>query len=111
MKEQYRPRLTKKEYELIKSYRNNSGVGIIGDTHEPFCHPNYRDFCYEVFDRFGVSQIVHIGDEVDNSALSFHEKMAEMPNAENEAEKAQAAMEKWYKTFPNVKVCVGNHSA
>ena len=64
-----------------------------------------------MFNRFGVSEIVHIGDEVDNSALSYHEKMAEMPNAETEAERAQAAMEKWYATFNNVKVCVGNHSA
>ena len=34
-----------------------------------------------------------------------------MLNAESEAEKAQREMEGWYKTFPNVKVCVGNHSA
>jgi hypothetical protein len=26
-------------------------------------------------------------------------------------EQAQKAMEEWYKTFPKVKVCVGNHSA
>ena len=108
---QFRPRLSKKEYEILKSYRNNNNVGIIGDTHEPFCHKYYRDFCYEVFSRFGVSQIVHIGDEVDNAALSYHESMVEMPNAESEAEQAQKAMEKWYKTFPDVKVCVGNHSA
>ena len=106
-----RLRLTPQEVEMVENHRNTSNVGIIGDTHEPFCHPSYRDFCYEVFNRFGVSDIVHIGDEVDNSALSYHEKMAEMPNAESEAEKAQAAMEKWYATFPDVKVCVGNHSA
>jgi|21_taG_2_1085346.scaffolds.fasta_scaffold03869_2 predicted phosphodiesterase len=108
---QYRPRLTQKEYEIIQQHRTNNGVGIIGDTHEPFCHPDYRDFCYEVFDRFGVSDIVHIGDEVDNAALSYHEKLTDMPNAESEAEQAQKAMEKWYATFPDVKVCVGNHSA
>ena len=108
---QFRPRLSKKEYEILKSHRNNNNVGIIGDTHEPFCHKHYRDFCYEVFSRFGVSEIIHIGDEVDNAALSYHESMVEMPNAESEAEQAQRAMEKWYKTFPDVKVCVGNHSA
>jgi len=80
---QFRPRLTQKEYEIIQQHRSGSGVGIIGDTHEPFCHPDYRDFCYEVFDRFGVSDIVHIGDEVDNAALSYHEKLTDMPNAES----------------------------
>tara|TARA_Y100000114_G_scaffold79946_1_gene73602 strand:+ start:4133 stop:4894 length:762 start_codon:yes stop_codon:yes gene_type:complete len=108
---QYRPRLSKWEYELINKHRNNVGVGIIGDTHEPFCHPEYRNFVYDVFDRFQVKDIIHIGDEVDNAALSYHESMVEMPNAESEAEQAQKAMEQWYKTFPDVKVCVGNHSA
>ena len=86
-------------------------MGIIGDTQEPYCIAEYRDFCYEVFDRFGVSEILHIGDECDNAALSYHEQSPSMLNAESEAEKAQKAMEGWYKTFPEVKVCVGNHSA
>ena len=108
---QFRPRLSSEEYELIQNHRSKNNVGIIGDTHEPYCHPDYMNFCYEVFNRFSCGTIVHIGDEVDNAALSYHEKMAEMPNAETEAEKAQTAMEKWYSTFPDVKVCVGNHSA
>ena len=93
------------------SYRNAKNVGIIGDTHEPFCHPHYKNFCYEVFDRFSCGEIIHIGDECDNAALSYHESELEMPNAVNEAEQAQKAMEGWYATFPEVKVCVGNHSA
>ena len=108
---QYRPRLTKKEYDYLQQYRSTKNVGIIGDTHEPFCHPEYRNFCYEVFDKFGCGEIIHIGDECDNAALSYHESQLEMPNAINEAEQAQRAMEEWYKTFPDVKVCVGNHSA
>ena len=108
---QYRPRLTKSENDYVNSFRNSKNVGIIGDTHEPFCHPEYRNFCYETFKRFGCTEIIHIGDECDNAALSFHQSELEMPNAVNEAEQAQRAMEEWYKTFPIVKVCVGNHSA
>ena len=112
MNQQFRPRLTSQEYEYIKSIRNNrGGVGIIGDTHEPFCHPDYRDFCYDVFDRFGISEIIHIGDEVDNHALSYHENSTEALDVVREGELAQEQMNEWYKTFPNVKVCVGNHSA
>ena len=106
-----RIRLTPEEEDLIISHRTTTNVGIIGDTHEPFCHPEYRNFCYEVFNRFGCKEIVHIGDEVDNAALSYHESELEMPNAIQEAEQAQKGMEKWYSTFPDVKVCVGNHSA
>ena len=108
---QFRPRLSSEEYELIQNHRSKNNVGIIGDTHEPYCHPDYMNFCYEVFNRFSCGTIVHIGDEVDNAALSYHEKIVEMPNAESEAEKAQLAMERWYATFPDVMVCVGNHSA
>ncbi len=48
-------------------------VLIIGDTHEPFCHPLYRNFCLEVANKFQCSEVVHIGDEVDNHAISYHE--------------------------------------
>ena len=44
-----RLRLTPQEVEMVENHRNTSNVGIIGDTHEPFCHPHYRNFCYEVF--------------------------------------------------------------
>lgn len=86
-------------------------VGIIGDTHEPFCHPQYRDFCYKTFNKFKVSRIIHSGDEVDNHALSYHEHSPDGDSAGKEAERAQKAMNKWYRTFPKVDVIVGNHSA
>lgn len=107
----YRPRLTKAEYQLIQEHRHGKAVGIIGDTHEPFCHPSYRDFCYEVFNKFGCNEIVHIGDEVDNHAISYHESNPNGHSAGKEADLAYEAMQEWYKVFPNVKVCIGNHSA
>lgn len=86
-------------------------VGVIGDTHEPFCHKDYRNFCYETFNKYGVTDICHIGDEVDNHALSYHEHSPDGYSPGHEAEQAQKAMERWYKTFPDVTVLVGNHSA
>jgi len=86
-------------------------VGIIGDTHLPYMLKGYREFCYETFNTFSVDEIVHIGDEVDNAALSYHEKQTGMPNVETEMEQAQKEMNLWYNLFPDVKVCVGNHSA
>tara|TARA_R110000796_G_scaffold231287_1_gene349149 strand:+ start:1607 stop:2389 length:783 start_codon:yes stop_codon:yes gene_type:complete len=108
---QFRPRLSDHENRLISEFRNGKNVGIIGDTHLPYCIPEYRDFCYETFLRFGVSDIVHIGDEVDNAALSYHQSELAMPNAISEAEQAQERLNEWYATFPDVMVCVGNHSA
>lgn len=111
MGKQIRPRLSKKEFDLISNHRSGNNIGIIGDTHEPFCRPGYRDFCYEVFNRFGCGKIVHIGDEVDNHAISYHESNPDGHSAGREAELAQANLDQWYKTFPNVMVCIGNHTA
>src|SRR5882672_3904939 len=38
-------------------------VGIIGDTHEPFTHKQYLDFCYDTFNKHKVNRLIHIGDE------------------------------------------------
>ena len=86
-------------------------IGVIGDTHLPYVVDGYLEFCQKIFNTFSVDEIVHIGDEVDNYALSYHEKQSEMPCALTEMEQAQAELNKWYKAFPDVKVCVGNHSA
>jgi predicted phosphodiesterase len=86
-------------------------VGVLGDTHEPYCHIDYKPFVKHTFESYGVDRVVHIGDEVDNYALSYHEKNPDAPSAVSEAEKAQAAMQGWYNLFPNVDVIVGNHSA
>lgn len=91
--------------------QENQIVGIIADTHEPFTHKEYRNFCYETFNKFKATKIVHIGDEVDNHALSYHEHDPNGHGPKREAELAQLAMNKWYKTFPDVTVIVGNHSA
>ena len=86
-------------------------IGVIGDTHLPYEIKGYLPFLIDTFKMFGVDEIVHIGDEVDNAALSYHEKQTAMPNADTEMEQAMQAMKKYYKAFPDVRVCVGNHSA
>ena len=108
---QIRARLSPKEYALISDYRNGNNIGVIGDTHFPFVHPEYLDFCYEVFDRFGCGKIVHIGDEVDNHAISYHESNPDGHSAGREADLAQENLNQWYKRFPEVRVCIGNHTA
>jgi len=45
---------------------------IIGDTHIPFHKKNYLNFCKDVQKKYKCKRIIHIGDEVDNHALSYH---------------------------------------
>lgn len=86
-------------------------VLVIGDTHAPFTHKNYLDHCQRVRDRFQCELVVHIGDEVDNHALSYHEHDPDGQSAGDEAVRAMEELRKWYKAFPDVNVMIGNHGA
>lgn len=87
------------------------GALVIGDTHLPFCVDGYLEFCQRVRDRFQCDTVIHIGDEVDNHAISYHESDPDRLSAGDEAERAMEELRKWYAAFPKVTVLVGNHGA
>ncbi len=86
-------------------------VGVIGDTHFPFCHAEYLDFCYEVFSELCVDKIVHIGDIVDHYIISAHESDRRGLGSAVEMEMAKLELKKWYEKLSawEVVVCRGNH--
>lgn len=86
-------------------------VLIIGDTHLPFEKEGYLEFCREQQEKFNCGTVVHIGDLVDNHAISYHEHDSEGRSAGDEYRDALARCHDWYKVFPNVKICIGNHDA
>lgn len=86
-----------------------SRVGVIGDTHNPWSRKGYLQFCQDTFDEYDCDTIVHIGDVNDHHNISFHETEPASPGVISEYKKAKAVTQKWYKAFPKVKVCLGNH--
>lgn len=86
-------------------------VLVIGDPHEPFTKEGYLEFCRKIQEEYDCGTIIHIGDAVDNHAVSYHEKDPEGMSAGDEFNLAIERMKRWYYTFPNVKVCIGNHDA
>ncbi len=84
---------------------------IIGDTHLPFEKPGYLEFCREVQEKYNCGSVVHIGDLVDNHAVSYHESDVEGRSAGDEYKLALEKCHNWYKVFPEVKICIGNHDA
>ena len=48
-------------------------VLVIGDTHLPFEHKDYLAFCQRIHKAFKCTDVVHIGDLVDNHSISYHE--------------------------------------
>jgi hypothetical protein len=86
-----------------------SKVGIIGDPHEPVCHPGYLAFCCDTFDAWGCDRFVCIGDIADNHAISFHAHHPECPGPSDEFELTLWAIQKWVDAFPELDMCIGNH--
>jgi predicted phosphodiesterase len=86
-------------------------VLVIGDPHEPFTKEGYLEFCRKIQEEYDCGTVIHIGDAVDNHAVSYHEKDPEGMSAGDEFNLALERMKRWYYTFPNVKVCIGNHDA
>lgn len=84
---------------------------VIADTHIPFEHKDYLDFVVGVRDKFKCGRIVHIGDLVDNNAINYHEHDPDGWSPEDEMKEADRRLEKWYKVFPIVSLCRGNHDS
>jgi predicted phosphodiesterase len=99
--------------EGLKPYLDGdpNNVLVVADTHFPFEKEGYLAFCRRTQEEYDCGTIVHIGDEVDLCAISQWEKDPDGFSAGNEVILAQEKMNAWYKVFPEVFVCIGNHTA
>ena len=84
-------------------------VGIIGDTHLPYEHKDYLQFCLDTFDAYDCDTFVHIGDFIDHHALSFHDSEPILQGVTGEWESALDAAQPWYEAFPKLTLIEGNH--
>ena len=78
--------------------------------HAPFEHPNFIDFLLTIRDRVKCGTIVCVGDLVDNH--SFSPKFDADPDGRSpadEIEDAQKHLIPFFKSFPKVFLCLGNH--
>ena len=116
MKDFRRYRLKPDEYNLIDKYRHykkqkvtESNVLIIGDLHEPFCLDGYLQFCINTYHYYKCTDVIFIGDIIDNHYSSYHETDADGLGGGDELELAVNKIANWYKAFPEAKVIIGNH--
>jgi hypothetical protein len=63
-----RYRLKPHEIQVIQKLREQekSNVLVIGDLHEPFCLDSYLDWCKEQYHTYNCTEVVFIGDIIDN---------------------------------------------
>jgi hypothetical protein len=98
--------------ELVQPKPNsvNSVVLAIPDLHCPFEHPDALAFLIAVRDKIKPDKIVCLGDEIDAHAYSRWPKDPDGMGAGQELKAAIEALIPFYVAFPNVQVCVSNHT-
>lgn len=94
----------------MKLNKGKHVVLVIPDLQVPYEHPDALAFVKEVESVYAPDQIVCIGDEVDQMALSRFDPDPDGDGAGPELKKALKKMDKWYDAFPDVKVCTSNHT-
>lgn len=111
MERSNRYRLKPHEIQVIQKLREQeiSNVLVIGDLHEPFCLDSYLDWCIEQYHTYNCTEIVFIGDVIDNHFSSYHESSADGLGGLDELELAIKRISRWYDAFPKATVIIGNH--
>jgi len=112
-----RLREIKKEYKMfaLRPHKDDiverigNRVLVIGDLHEPFGRDGYLEFCKQAFVKYECNRVVFIGDIIDNHYSSFHDTDPDGHSAAREFALAEERIKRWYRAFPNAKVCIGNH--
>jgi len=98
-------------WNAVREIKTQSVVGVIADTHIPAVHPGYLEFITKTFEWMNVTDVVHIGDLVDNHALSRHISEPDASSVNDELDLAIKGIKMWTSLFPDVKMCCGNHDA
>ncbi len=86
-----------------------SRVLYIGDCHMPCMREGYIEFLLGIQDAWQIDRVIHIGDLVDNCALSFHQKRPQLLDSMRELEEAKVQIEQMTSVFPEVELLQGNH--
>ena len=89
----------------------NSRILVISDTHAPYHHPDTIKFLTTIKDKYNPDRVVHIGDELDNHAMSFHPSDASLYSAGDELKKGREFLWQIEELYPKVDVMESNHGS
>ena len=112
MERTIRPRMSQKEYDLwreVVSRKNRRNILCIGDLHEPFCLDGYLEFNINLLEKYNITDVIFMGDIIDNHYSSYHEADPDGMGGGDELELAVKKVKAWHDAFPDAKVILGNH--
>lgn len=82
---------------------------FIADSHLPYEHEDYLGFVCSIRDKYDCTEFYHVGDLIDNHAISMHEHDPNLSSPEDEYQETKRHLEDWYKEFPVLSIAFGNH--
>jgi hypothetical protein len=85
-------------------------VLIISDLQIPYEHPDALDFAARLAAEIEPTIVVCIGDEVDQHDIGRFDTDPDADGGGVELKKAKKKLQGWYDLFPEVKVCMSNHT-
>ena len=91
--------------------QKNSCVLVISDTHIPYHHIDMLRFLEAVNTTYKPDRIIHIGDEVDNHAVSYHESDPDLYSAGRELAIARLVVQDLESLFPKMDLLESNHGS
>lgn len=95
----------------MKLSSDTARVLVIPDLQIPYEHPDALRFMQAVKRKLKPTDVVCIGDEVDQHRMARFDPDPEAPGAGDELREAKSRLRKWYRSFPDVMVCMSNHTA
>lgn len=82
----------------------------ISDLHIPFEHPEAFAFIRGLEKAYKPDIIVNLGDEIDGYCFSLFGKSPDAWGTADEIEHMRKHLRRWFKAFPLMKLCYGNHT-
>ena len=86
-------------------------VLIISDTHIPYHVPELMEFLKLLKKKYKPDRVIHIGDEVDKHAMSFHDSDPDLPSAGDELKLSIPVIKQLEKMFPKMDLLDSNHGS
>lgn len=86
-------------------------VLIIPDTHCPYQHQDWLRFLTATQKQYQTKLALHLGDELDNHSLSFHDHDSDLYSAGDELNKAIELLHELEAMFPKLLLCDSNHGS
>jgi hypothetical protein len=90
---------------------DNSRILIIPDLHMPYCHIDALDFLHKIKKTLQPTRIICLGDELDYSAMSFHDSDPDLDSSGRELLLGLGYIDTLHELFPKMQLLHSNHGS